>query len=478
MSGKEIHKMKGVLSRIFTVTVFVAGCGMSACSPVREYQRPDVQLPSAYPGPSTSGRDLAAVPYRKFFTDPDLLELIDSSVANNHDLLIAMKNIDYARESLDVARLGFLPELNLGASANYSRASENSSTALNNQKRTSRNYTASLNASWEADIWAKLQNRKKAAFAEYLRSADAARAVRTSLVSGVAQGYWNLQMIDAQLDITKRNIALADTTLTMMRLQFDAGNVTSLAVQQQESQLLSAKLSIPRLESSRSAQENALSILAGRMPGSVVRRSSGYASSAVPDSLGAGVPLELLRNRPDVRAAEQSLIEQHASMGVAKAMLYPTLTVTAQGGLNAIQSSKWFSAPGSLFDMVQSSIAQPIFQHGQLKAQYQQSKIRRDQAELTFRQTLFKAVGEVSNALVQVEQTGRQQSIATQRVATLRTAAGNSRLLFQSGMATWLEVITADTARLQSELELADVQRSHLAAIAELYRSVGGGWQQ
>jgi NodT family efflux transporter outer membrane factor (OMF) lipoprotein len=478
MSVKEISILKGGLFRTVSATFIFVSCGLAACSPVKEYSRPEVGLPSAYPGPVNNGKDLATVPYRRFFTDPELLALIDSAVAGNHDLLIAMKNIDYARESYDVAKLGFLPVADLGASTNYSRASDNSSTAINGQMRTSRNYTASLNASWEADIWAKLKNRKKAALAEYLRSTDAARAVRTTLVSSVAQGYWNLQMLDAQLYITRRNIALADTTLTMMRLQFDAGNVTSLAVQQQESQLLSAKLSIPKLEAARSAQENALSILAGKMPGSVIKRSPGYVSVTVSDSLGAGVPLELLRNRPDVKAAEESLMQQHASMGAAKALLYPSLTVTAQGGLNAIESNKWFSTPGSLFDSVQGSILQPLFRRGELKAGYEQSKIRRDQAELTFRQTLFKAVGEVSNALVQVEQTGLQEGFAAQRVATLRQASANSRLLFQSGMATWLEVITAESAQLQSELELADVQRSHLSSMADLYRSVGGGWQE
>jgi outer membrane protein TolC len=264
----------------------------------------------------------------------------------------------------------------------------------------------------------------------------------------------------------------------MMRLQYDAGNVTSLAVQQQESQLLSSKLAISKLEAARSAQENALSILAGRMPGSVVKRSAGYASPSVSDSLGAGVPLGLLGNRPDVRAAEESLMQKHASMGAARALLYPSLTVTAQGGLNAIESSRWFSTPGSLFDSVIGSIAQPVFRRGELRAGYEQSKITRDQAELTFRQTLLKAVGEVSDALVQVEQTGVQEGLATRKVASLRQASANSRLLFQSGMATWLEVIIVESAQLQSELELADLRRSHMSALADLYRAVGGGWRE
>ena len=342
----------------------------------------------------------------------------------------------------------------------------------------SRSYTAELNVSWEADIWAKLRNAKKAAVAEYLRSTDAARAVRTTLVSNVAQGYWNLKMLDEQIEIAKRNIELGETTLAIMRLQYDAGNVTSLAVDQQQAQLLAAKLALPKLEASRTAQENALSILAGRMPGTPIKRGKGYAPFAMPNGLGAGVPLALLSNRPDVRAAEESLMEAHAMTGVNKAMMYPSLAVTAQGGLNAIESSKWFSTPGSLFDALQGSLTQPIFHHSQLKSQYEQSKIRRDQAELPFRQTLLKAVGEVSNALTQVDKTGQEEKIAGERVTALRKAAGNSHLLFNSGMATYLEVIAAETSLLQSELELADVQRSRLSAIADLYRAVGGGWRE
>ncbi|NTU68616.1 MAG: efflux transporter outer membrane subunit [Chlorobiaceae bacterium] len=458
----------------------LTGClAVTACSPVREYRRPDMLMPAAYPGQDATGRPIAAIPYRSFFADPELRALIDSAVVNNQDLRIALKNIDYSKQSLGAARLGGLPSLDLqvkGSSTNYSDNSQLATSRSSNLNQ--RDYTASLSASWELDIWSKIGNRKKAALAEYLRSTDAARAVRTRLVSDVAQGYWNLKMLDAQLDITRRNVSLADSTLAMMRLQYDAGNVTSLAVQQQDARLQAACQSIPRLEATRSAQENALSILAGRMPGLPVKRSPGLDRSVVPDSLGAGVPLELLRNRPDVRAAEESLMAQHASMGAAKAMLYPSLTVTAQGGLNSISADNWFSTPGSLFSVVGGSVLQPVFRHGELSAQYQQAKIRRDQAELAFRQTLLKSVGEVSDALVQVQKTGEQERFALRRVSTLRLAAKNSMLLFQSGMATYLEVITAESDLLQAELDLADVQRRRLSSVADLYRSVGGGWQE
>lgn len=464
---------------------FIAAAGalagmlaMSGCSPVREYRRPDLQVPSSYPGTTAPGRDIASMPYRRFFSDRDLCELIDSAIANNHDLLIALKNIDYAKQSLNSARLGYLPTVDLQVRSTSTTYSKNSLQAQNGASLNVKDYTAVLSSSWEVDIWAKIRNRNKASLAEYLRSTDAARAVRTRLISDVAQGYWNLKMLDAQIDITKRNVALADSTLNMMRLQYDAGNVTSLAVDQQESRLLAAKVLIPKLDASRSAQENALSILCGRMPGSAVKRTPGFAGTSVPDSLGAGVPLELLRNRPDLRAAEESLMSQHATMGATKAMLYPTLTLTAQGGLNSVRSSNWFSTPGSLFDIVSGSVLQPVFRHGELSAQYRQSRIRRDQAELLFRQTLLKSVGEVSDALMQVDKTGEQETLGARRVSTLTVAVRNSRLLFASGMATYLEVITAESDLLQAELDLADVQRRHLFAVADLYRSVGGGWKE
>lgn len=455
------------------VALLVSGQLLAACSPVKEYRRPDVTLPEAWQAPASSAVTIAGIPSDRFFLDPDLRELIDGAIRNNYDLLFALKNIDYAKQSLNASRLGNLPAVNLQAGATKSNYSDNSGrTDLDTQ-----DYTAALSASWELDIWNRIGNRKKAALAEYLRSTDAAQAVRTRLVSDVAQGYWNLKMLDAQIEITRRNIALADTNLTMMRLQYDAGNVTSLAVDQQEARLLAARQSIPKLEASRSAQENALSILAGRMPGTPVTRTPGFSGPSVPDSLGAGVPLELLRNRPDVRAAEASLMSQHASMGAANAMLYPSLTITAQGGLNSIASDSWFSTPGSLFGIIGGSVLQPVFRRGELVAQYRQSKVRRDQAELAFRQAILRSVGEVSDALVQVNKVGEQEALSAQRVERLRKAAGNSRLLFNSGMATYLEVITAESDLLQSELDLADVRRRRLSAVADLYRSVGGGWK-
>lgn len=454
--------------------------GLAACSATREYREPRIAFPAGYRGQNASGAQtdsvIARMPYKSFFTDPALRELIDSAVVNNIDMQVALKNIDYARQTLNSARLGNLPALNLGAEGSLSRPSDNGLKAISSGDKGVEDYTASASASWEADIWGKIRSRKKSALASYLKTQEAARAVRTRVVADVAEGYYTLLMLDAQLDMSHKNLAIADTTLQMIRLQYTAGQVTSLAVQQQEAARQAIAFSIPAVEQKTAVQENALSILCGRMPGTI-RRERSLFTLQIADALPAGIPSALLQNRPDVRAAEMAVRAAHADMGEAKAALYPSLTVTAQGGVNAFRSSEWFTVPGSLFGFLQGAVLQPIFQHGELRAKYQQSKIRRDQAELEFKLAVLKAVGEVSDALVKLEKVKSQKLIAEVRVATLQKAVSNAGMLFRSGMATYIEVMLAQTNALQAELTLADIRRQHLSAMSELYRSLGGGWR-
>ncbi len=448
---------------------------LGACGVTHQYKKPDVALPDSYRGglpASASNADtvMALLPYRSFFADPTLRALIDTAVVNNIDLQVGLKNIDIARQTLNSAKLGNLPALSIGVQDTHTTPSDNG------VQTTPQDYVASASASWEADIWGKIRSRKKSALASYLKTQEATRAVRTRLVADVASGYYNLLMLDSQLDISRKNLALADTTLKMIGFQYTAGQLTSLGVQQQEASRQSIALSIPLLEQKIALQENALSTLCGRMPGTI-NRDKTFFSSKVKDDLPFGIPSALLQNRPDVRAAELAVRAAHADMGEAKANLYPTFTVMASGGLDALKSSNWFSTPGSLFGYLQGGVLQPVFQRGQLKAKYEQSKIKRDQSELEFKQSLLKAVEEVSNALVQLEKIKSQEGIAEERVATLQHAFANAGMLFRSGMATYLEVIVAETNALQAELTLADIRRQHLSVMAELYRSLGGGWR-
>ncbi len=469
--------MKKRINVLLLAGMLILVCAsMTACSGTRESMPQDKAFPAGYRGssPAVSGASadtvIAKLPYRSFFADKTLCALIDTAVVNNIDLQIALKNIDYAEQLRNSAKLGILPSLSVGVQDIHNKSSDNGA------QKTPQEYIASVSSSWELDIWGKIRSRSQSALAAYLKTQEAAKAVRTRLVADVAAGYYNLLMLDAQLALSKKNLALADTTLKMIQLQYTAGQVSGLAIRQQEAARQSIAGSIPLIEQNIALQENALSTLCGRMPGPI-RRNQLLFNAKVVDDLSIGIPAAVLQNRPDVRAAELAVRGASADVDEAGAAFYPSIIVTAQGGVSALKSSDWFNVPGSLFSVLQGSLLQPLFQRGQLKANYEQSKIKRDQAELSFKQSLLNAVAEVSDALVRLEKIKEQEVIAEERVATLQKAVTNSGMLFQSGLATYLEVIVVQTNSLGAELNLADLRRQHLAALAELYRSLGGGWR-
>ncbi len=455
---------------------------LSSCSTVGKYAQPDAGLPEAYRGVAApdSGKAAAtspgSIPYRSFFADSSLVELIDSAIERNLDMQVALKNIEYASLALKQAKLGNLPLLNLRATGSTATTSDYGSNPLPPGMESVEEYTASLQLSWEADIWGKIRNAKKSALAEYLRSIEAKKAVQTRLVADVAKGYHNLLLLDAQRGIARKNLELADTMLSMMRLQYDAGFVTSLALEQQEALRLGIYSSLAGIEQGIAVQENALSVLCGRMPSAIVR------ATVLPrlpeeEAFSPGVPAQLLGNRPDVKAAEMAFMKAHAETGVVSARLYPSLTISAEAGTNALKTSDWFTFPGSLFSFVQGAVLQPIFQQGKLRTAYKQSRVVRDREEIRFRQAVLDAVEEVSNALLAIKKLDIREKAISKQAVLLRKSVDNADLLFKSGMADYLEVITAQVNALDAELSLADIKRQRLDARTELYRALGGGWQ-
>ena len=335
-------------------------------------------------------------------------------------------------------------------------------------------YTLSATVSWDIYSWGKIKYQKEAALANYLQSYEGARTVQTTLIAEIATGYYNLLMLDEQRNIAQKNIALTDTLVNMMRLEKTAGEVTELAVQQAEVQQQTAALLIPQLEQQIAIQENTIKILSGELPAPITRTAD-IDSAYVWDDLSPGLPAELLSRRPDVRSNEMALVAANANTGVTKASMYPSLNITASGGLNAFKASDWFTIPASLFFTLTGSIVQPLLHHRELKTNYEVSEVQKEQAVITFRQSVLNAGGEVSNALVSLDKLKAQQQISSAQVDTLHKAINNATLLFKSGLANYLEVITAQSNSLSSELNLADIKRQRLNAAVELYRALGGG---
>ncbi len=429
---------------------------------------------------STDTTSIGDLEWKNFFTEKDITQLIDSAITRNNNLQIATKNIEIAQFRFTQSKWGNVPQANLFVNASTSNPSDNSFTGKNLSQALGQNhiddYSAGISLSWEADIWGKIRNQKKGAFAEYLQSEEVKKALQTTIVANVSSGYYNLLMLDAQLQIARQNLKLNDSTTKIIKLKYDAGQVTSLAIQQSEAQKLNAAQLIPLLEQNIAIQENALSVLTGSFPNSK-QRSIRLSSIEVKNNASIGIPSSLVSRRPDVRSAELALKVANANVGITKADLYPSLKITAQGGLNSFETSNWFNIPASLFGTIAGGLTQPLLNNKKVRTQYNIAVAEREKAVLSFRQAVLVAVSEVSNALVKVEKLALQEAFLQERVKTLQQATKNSNLLFKNGMAEYLEVLSAQANILQSELELANMKREQLIANIELYRSLGGGWK-
>ncbi|MDH5827672.1 TolC family protein [Sphingobacterium faecium] len=462
----------------------------SACKVGQRYQAPNYNLPDNYRLDS-NGTDtlenLAYVNWREFFTDSSLVKLIDAGLSNNYDMRTAILNIQIANRQLNQSKAGYLPELDatiagIGQewrSKNYyggpaSKIYEGKD-AKNNLFKTQSQYLTTLNLSWEIDIWGKISSQKEEALANYLGTAEAKNAIQTSLIANIATGYFNLLKLDAQIEVALRNVQLNDSTLRMIQLQFDAGEITSLAIQQTQSQRLLAASLVPQLEQEIQIQENALLELTGSMPDKIERgKSLKYLIDESKISLGS--PLNLIRNRPDIREAEFDLIAANAQINIKQSLRYPSLTLGGTLGVNSMLPENWFNIPGSLLGSALGNLTMPIFKNKKLKTDYEVAKLESEKAEIALQKTVLRSVNEVSNSFTSLSKLKEQLVLAEARVDNSHLAVKNASLLFKSGYATYLEVITAQSNALTSELNLVSIKQSQLDSFVELYKSLGGGW--
>ena len=454
---------------------------LGSCTVGQKYMRPELKMPVSYRENMIVTGDTVLMPWKQFFQDPKLVTLIQRAIEKNVDVSVALLNLEQLDLSYKQAKLGYIPSLDL--SVNATRA-WNSSNSLNGQLNQSvagtsnrkyfDDYNANLGLSWEADIWGKVSMQKAAARANYFAQKENLAALRTRIIGQVAQAYNNLTALDEQLKVAQRNSELSDSTLKMIRLQFESAQVNSLAVEQAEAQKKTAELIVPLTAQNIAIQENALSILCGSFPDRVERSDWGIASNTT-DIFPTGVPATLLSRRPDVKAAEFAVMAANANTGLAKAAMFPTITLTPSVGLNSMMFNNWFDMPGSVVKNIAAGLVQPIFRKKQLRTDYERAQLEKQKVAEQFRQSVITAVGEVSDALAKTKYTNERSVLVDEKQAALNKATKNALLLFKSGMATYLEVITAQNNSLQNELDRTEIKRDRMNAVIDLYRSLGGG---
>lgn len=463
------------------ILTFAIALGSVSCVSKLAYAEPDLPLPEKFQYTATADTaSIANLEWKQFFNDPILQELIEKGIKNNYDLQIALKQVASSQEKLKQAKYMQYPDVGFGVAAQISKPSKNSMNGQSMNLFLGQNhvedYNAAFNLSWEADIWGKIKNQQEVSRMQYLQTYEGSKAIQTQVVAAIAQGYYNLLMLDKQLAIAKSNLELSNNTLMITQKMWESGDTTSLGVQQASAQKQATELLISQLEQNIAIQENALSILVGETPNKV-NRTIEMADTSLPQNIMAGLPAAMVSRRPDVRQQELVLLESNALVGIAQANMYPALKITANGGVNSFKFDNWFQIPASLFGSVLGGLTQPIFQKRQLKTDFEVAKIQREKNVLAFRQSVLNAVGEVSDALVSNENLKVQEQKATEQSTTLKDGIKSAQLLYRGGSANYLEVITAQGNSLQAELNLASIKRQRLSSIVDLYRALGGGWK-
>lgn len=458
---------------VASLPLLMASC-FSAKEYVREEQTPLVEgyfRTDSLPQDSLS---MAIVPWEDMFTDPILQGYISEGLVNNIDIRIALQQIIAAEAYVKQGKAGYFPTLSTQAQASHQELSSNSQFGALSGGGSQDSYELSGNLSWEADIWGKIRSNKRAFQASYLQTAAAHKAVKTRLIANIASTYYSLVALDEQIDVTERTITTRENGLETTKALKDAGNVNEVAVQQTEAQLYTAQAILLDLKNQSRFLENTMSILLGEMPMEINRTS--LENQVIDTELATGVPAQLLSNRPDVIAAEFDLRNAFELTNVARSNFYPSLTLSANGGLQSLEFDKLFNA-NSLFATLVGGLTQPIFNGRKVRTQYEVSQAQQEQARLNFKQSILAASKEVSDAMYSYETASQKIEIKQKEYNAYSLATDYSEQLLDNGLANYLEVLRARENALNSSLDVINAKNNRLQSIVNLYEALGGGWQ-
>ena len=443
-------------------------------------QKPAVQTPTTYRGDTTTqpGRQtFADSKWFEIFKDEKLQDLIHDALAHNYDLREAVARIDAARANVGITRADQLPTIGAGADVINQRQSRSAAFDLPEPIKRDRSFgSVFLNLlNYEIDLWGRLRKATAAARADLLATEEARRAVITTLVSDVATAYFNLREFDFELDISRRTLVSREESLRIIKLRQERGVSTMLDVRQAEELVYNATEVIPALEQSVQQTENFLSFLTGRNP-TAIERGLSLIEQPMPPGVPAGLPSDLLERRPDIRAAENSLIAANARIEVARKAFFPRISISAFLGFESGQISSLFSGSRSVWSVL-PEVSQPIFTGGRLKSNVRLSQAQREFLLVDYQRTVQGAFREVSDALIAYEKVREVRGQRALLVETLRDRVRLSYLRYTGGVATLLDALDADRELFEAERSLALARRDELLTVVQLYKALGGGWQ-
>lgn len=434
-------------------------------------------LPDTYIG-NTDTLTVGNIKWREFFTDTLLIDLVEIALQNNLDMLTAIQRIEMARANHQIREGALLPSLSGILSVNLGNVNQNmvgnaaQDQRINNIRQ---EYFLGLQSSWEADIWGKLKNQKKAAYTRFLASEKGKHLVTTAIVAEISRLYYELLAVDNELKVVRKNIAFQEIAVEIIEIQKIGGRATELAVQQFTAQLLSTSALEKEKEQRVIELEVQLNLLMGRYP-QAIPRDKDISELSLPQHIHEGIPSTLLLNRPDIQRAELQLIAADADLQAARAAFLPSLNISPYAGLNAANAALLFQAPESIAAGVLGGVTAPIFNKKRIRADFNRSVAERAEAYYDYQKTIITGYGEVVTNIRGITNLQHIYQLKEQEVDVLLNAVSTSNVLFTSGYATYLEVITAQKSVLEAELELANIKKGIFHSVIGLYNALGGGW--
>jgi len=454
------------------------GIGLSTlvgCAVGPNYKRPPVNAPETFRGETAIvTNSFANLPWWQVFDDPTLQNLIRAALTNNFDLRIAVTRVEQARATAAQARAGFFPQINYTANAargkNVAGGNTPSPTGTIGDV-----FTADVNASWEIDLWGRIRRLNESARAQFLASQEARRGVTISLIAQVAQNYFQLLALDEQLEIARQSTNSFGQSLKIFNQRLQGGVASILETSSAEALMDAAAATIPELEQQISLQENQLSILLGQNPGAILRGATSLERQAPPE-IPAGLPSALLERRPDLREAEQQLRSANAEVGVAKADFFPKLNLTGLFGEVSPELSA-FTSGGDVAWGIAAGLTGPLFNGGQIRAQYAKARAVRDQFALQYQASVLNAFQEISDALISAEKSASARTQQGRAVEAYKIAVRISMERYRMGSADYYEVLQEQQLLFPAEKTLVQFQLNQLLAVVQLYRALGGGWE-
>jgi NodT family efflux transporter outer membrane factor (OMF) lipoprotein len=478
--------MYKVKSYRYIIALGVCLVAASCKTPQAVVETPNKPVPESFGSSTKDTTNMSVIKWNNFFKDKNLVELIDTALKNNQELMITLQEIEIAKNDIRVKKGLLLPTAGIRAGAGVekvgrytSQGAGDASTEIMPGKETPDplgDFTIAAYANWEVDIWKKLRNSKKAAVSRYLSTVEGKNFVITSLIAEVANSYYELLAFDSQLEIVRQNIKLQENALEIVKIQKEAARATELGVQKFQAEVLTSKsLEFDILQKIKET-ENKINFLLGRYPQDIKRDKTNFLT-LLPSAVNSGMPSQLLANRPDIKQAELELTAAKLDVKVARAEFYPSLDISAAIGVQAFKPSYLFTMPESLLYSLAGDLVAPLINRNAIKAEFSNANARQLQAMYNYERTILNAYLEVSTQLSKIDNLGKSYDMKSQQVNALNKSIDVSNDLFKSARIDYFEVLMTQRDALESKLELIETKKEQLNAAVNVYKDLGGGWK-